>query len=148
MNSKYFQDKWESTFPSIYEECNKSKSKWNNLFQSQMKLSAIQKMMMKNLPVSISTMVACVDSKFFKIKKISTKVLIKLTAEQDLSDRIQIPRMSNAVSNMRTMVITSLREREESILHRENDLWKIFIYTDSYKTICLKWKKCMYNEIL
>ena len=87
-----------------------------------MKLSAIQKMMMKNLPVSISTMVACVDSKFFQIKKISTKVLIKLTAEQDLSDRIQIPRMSNAVSNMRTMMITSLREREESILHRENDL--------------------------
>lgn len=74
-------------------------------------------MKMKNLPVSISTMVACVDSNFIKIKKISTKVLIKLTAEQDLSDRIQIPRMSNAVSNMRTMKITSLREREESILH-------------------------------
>jgi hypothetical protein len=87
-----------------------------------MKLSAIQKMMMKNLPVSINIMVACVDSNFFQIKKISTKVLIKLTAEQDLSDRIQIPRMSNAVSNMRTMMITSLREREESILHRENDL--------------------------
>ena len=87
-----------------------------------MKLSAIQKMMMKNLPVSINIMVACVDSNFFQIKKISTKVLIKLTAEQDLSDKKQIPRMSNAVSNMRTMMITSLREREESILHRENDL--------------------------
>ena len=87
-----------------------------------MKLSAIQKMKMKNLPVSINTMVACVDSNFFQIKKISTKVLIKLTAEQDLSDKKQIPRMSNAVSNMRTMMITSLREREESILHRENDL--------------------------
>ena len=79
-------------------------------------------MWMKNLPVSISTMVACVDSNFFKIKKISTKVLIKLTAEQDLLDRILIPRMSNAISNTRTMMITSLREREESILHRENDL--------------------------
>ena len=79
-------------------------------------------MKMKNLPVSISTMVACVDSNFIKIKKISTKVLIKLTAEQDLSDRIQIPRMSNAVSNTWTMMITCLREREESSLHRENDL--------------------------